>query len=275
MILQGDFPQHLFGSLKVQQVGDDDLACFQLGLLERFNNLELLFLSDCSYEVVFSNEGYLEKHGRKLALIKMLDLTRLNRLQQLWKHDSKQLNFIFQHLEIIRAYHCQNLLSLLPSSSVSFRNLAHLQAFACKKLMNLGTCSTAKSLERLLSLKVFGCTAMTEVVVCDEYETANIKEEIVFSKLITLSLFDLDSLTSFSSANYTFKFPCLQDLSVIGCPKMKIFTKGESTTPLRVNVRYGRSEDKVRWSNNDLNTIIQQLHQEKVRVTVRIFVINE
>ncbi|KAH9752599.1 Disease resistance protein [Citrus sinensis] len=275
MILQGDFPQHLFGSLKVQQVGDDDLACFQLGLLERFNNLELLFLSDCSYEVVFSNEGYLEKHGRKLALIKKLNLTRLNRLQQLWKRDSKQLDFIFQHLEILRAYHCQNLLSLLPSSSVSFRNLAHLQAFACKKLMNLGTCSTAKSLERLLSLKVFGCTAMTEVVVCDEDETANIKEEIVFSKLITLSLFDLDSLTSFSSANYTFKFPCLQDLSVIGCPKMKIFTKGESTTPLRVNVRYGRSEDKVRWSNNDLNTIIQQLHQEKVRVTVRIFVINE
>ncbi|GAY66751.1 hypothetical protein CUMW_251290 [Citrus unshiu] len=264
MILQDDFPQHLFGSLKRLRVGDDDLACFPLGLLEKFHNLEFLFLSDCSYEVVFSNEGYLETHARKLALIKRLDLTRLNHLQQLWKHDSKQPDFIFQHLEILRAYHCQNLLSLLPSSSVSFRNLTRLQAFACKKLMNLLISSTAKTLDRLVSLRVFGCPAMTEIIISDEDETANLKEEIVFSKLSALSLFDLDSLTSFSSGNYAFKLPSLQDLWVIGCPKMKIFTKGELSTPLRLNVWYGMSDDKLRWSNNDLNTIIQQLHQEKL-----------
>ncbi|KAH9752715.1 Disease resistance protein [Citrus sinensis] len=264
MILQDDFPQHLFGSLKLLRVGDDDLACFPLFLLERFHNLELLFLSDCSYEVVFSNEGYLEARARKLALIKRLHLTRLNHLQQLWKHDYKQLDFIFQHLQILRAFHCQNLLSLLPSSSVSFWNLTRLEAFACKKLMNLVTSSTAKSLERLVSLRVFGCPAMTEVVISDEDETPNLKEEIVFSKLSALSLFDLDSLTSFSSGNYAFKLPSLEDLWVIGCPKMKIFTKGELSTPLRLNVRYGTSDDKLRWSNNDLNTIIQQLHQEKL-----------
>ncbi|KDO48642.1 hypothetical protein CISIN_1g040510mg [Citrus sinensis] len=105
---------------------------------------------------------------------------------------------------------------------------------------------------------------MTEVVISDEDETPNLKEEIVFSKLSALSLFDLDSLTSFSSGNYAFKLPSLEDLWVIGCPKMKIFTKGELSTPLRLNVRYGTSDDKLRWTNNDLNTIIQQLHQEKL-----------
>ncbi|KAH9686639.1 AAA domain-containing protein [Citrus sinensis] len=239
MILQDDFPQHLFGSLKQLRVGDDDLACFPLDLLERFHNLEFLYLSDGSYEVVFSNEGYLETHARKLALIKRLNLTRLNHLQQLWKHDSKELDFIFQHLQILRVLHCQNLLSLLPSSSVSFRNLTRLETFACKKLMNLLTSSKAKSLERLVSLRIFGCPAMTEVIISDEDETANLKEEIVFSKLSALSLFDLDSLTSFSSGNYAFKLPSLQDLWVIGCPKMKLFTKGELSTPLRLNVRYG------------------------------------
>ncbi|XP_024040628.1 uncharacterized protein LOC112098460 [Citrus clementina] len=103
---------------------------------------------------------------------------------------------------------------------------------------------------------------MTEVVTNDKDGVE--KEEIVFRKLKTLELFDLDSLTSFCSANYTFKFPSLQDLHVIGCPKMKIFTTGESITPPRVNVWYGETEDRLLWTNNDLNTTIQQLHAEKL-----------
>ncbi|GAY69496.1 hypothetical protein CUMW_289830, partial [Citrus unshiu] len=102
---------------------------------------------------------------------------------------------------------------------------------------------------------------MTEVVINDK-EGVDI-EEIVFSKLKALILCDLDSLTSFCSANYTFKFPSLEYLEVIGCPKMKTFTSGESNTPPRVNVSYGESEDQQRWANNDLNTTIQQLHAEK------------
>ncbi|KAH9686702.1 hypothetical protein KPL70_014464 [Citrus sinensis] len=103
---------------------------------------------------------------------------------------------------------------------------------------------------------------MAEVVINDKDGVE--KEEIVFRKLKTLDLVDLDSLTSFCSANYTFKFPSLQDLYVIGCPKMKIFTTGESITPPRVNVYYGETADQRRWANNDLNTTIQQLHAEKL-----------
>ncbi|KAL9448029.1 hypothetical protein AB3S75_015493 [Citrus x aurantiifolia] len=111
---------------------------------------------------------------------------------------------------------------------------------------------------------VYGCRAMREVVINDEDGAANFEEEIVFTKLKILYLYDLDSLTSFCSANYTFKFPSLEDLSIIGCPKMKIFTEGELNAPLRVNFYYGERDDQQPWANNDLNTIIQHLHAEKL-----------
>ena len=105
---------------------------------------------------------------------------------------------------------------------------------------------------------------MTEVVINDKDGVE--KEEIVFRKLKTLELRDLDSLTSFCSANYTFEFPSLQELCVIGCPKMNFFTTGESITPPRVNVWYGEGDGECRWAN-DLNVTIQELHAEKVRLT--------
>ncbi|KAK9214753.1 hypothetical protein WN944_006752 [Citrus x changshan-huyou] len=264
MILQADFAQHLFGGLKQLGIIGDDSACFPIwNIIERFHNLEILSLFCFSFpEEVFSMEGCLEKHVGKLAVIKCLHLIQLNHLKQLCKQDCK-LGLIFQYLEILRVYFCQSLLILLPSSSVSFRNLTELVAFGCKELIHLVTSSTAKTLVRLVKVQVYGCRAMTEVVINDKDGVE--KEEIVFRKLKTLELSDLDSLTSFCSANYTLKFPSLQALWVIGCPKLKIFTTGESSTPPRVNVWYRETAGfQRRWANNDLNTTIQQLHAEKL-----------
>ncbi|XP_024039424.1 disease resistance protein At4g27190 [Citrus clementina] len=263
MILRADFPQHLFGSLRELEIGSDNSACFPIwNVLERFHNLEKLILSFFAFnKEVFSEEGSLEKHVGKLAMIKTLELHRHYHLKQLWKQDSK-LDPIFQYLEILGVYHCQRLLILLPSSSVSFRNLTKLVAFGCKKLLHMVTFSTAKTLVQLVKVQVYGCRAMTEVVTNDKDGVE--KEEIVFRKLKTLALRDLDSLTSFCYANYTFRFPSLEYLGVTGCPKMKIFTTGESITPPRVNVQYGETLNQRRWANNDLNTTIQQLHAEKL-----------
>ncbi|KAH9752655.1 hypothetical protein KPL71_014782 [Citrus sinensis] len=270
MILQADFPQHLFGSLKQLEIAEDNSACFPIwNVLERFHNLEILSLFQFSFhEEVFSEEGSLEKHVGKLAMIKTLELRWHYHLKQLCKQDSK-LGPIFQYLEILKAYHCQSLLILLPSSSVSFQNLTALVAFGCKKLLHMVTSSTAKTLVRLVAIEIYGCRAMTEVVINDKDGVE--KEEIVFRKLKTLELFDLDSLTSFCSPNYTFKLPSLQDLWVIGCPKMKIFTTGEAITPPRVNVWYGETADQRRWANNDLNTTIQQLPAEKLLAVSSIY----
>lgn len=110
---------------------------------------------------------------------------------------------------------------------------------------------------------------MTEVVIIDKDGVE--KEEIVFRKLKKLDLRDLDSLTSFCSGNYTFEFPSLEYLEVIGCPKMKTFTTGDSSTPPRVNVWYGETSNQRRWANNDLNRTIQQLHAEKLLAVPSIY----
>ncbi|KAH9754946.1 Disease resistance protein [Citrus sinensis] len=271
LILQGNFPQHLFGRLQQLEVWHDDLAAgFPVGLLEVLCSLENLVLSCNSYEEIFSNEGCLEKHVdvRKFARIKSLRLVCLNHLiKYLLKQDS-QLNSIFQYLEFLSLHYCQNLLSLLPlSSSISFGNLTHLVVHDCEKLVSLVTCSVAKSLERLVMLSISGCSAMRQVIIgCGQGDSdiaaANLKEEIVFSKLRYIGLLDLENLTSFCSgaANYTIKFPSLEDLSVTGCRNMKIFTTGDLVTPKRVNVWF--SERECRW-DYDLNTIIRHLHQEQ------------
>ncbi|GAY66202.1 hypothetical protein CUMW_246880 [Citrus unshiu] len=107
MILQADFPQHLFGSLKQLEIVGDDSTCFPIwNVLERFHNLEILTLLFFSFdEEVFSEEGSLEKHVGKLAMIKELKLYRPYHLKQLGKQDSK-LGPIFQYLEILEVYYC-------------------------------------------------------------------------------------------------------------------------------------------------------------------------
>ena len=272
MIFRGNFPRHIFGRLRrLEVVHDDAAAGFPIGLLETLHNLETLHLSCTSYKEIFSNEGCLENHVgvSKLARIKSLQLIELNHLIKYLLKQHSQLDSVFQNLEFLSLNYCRNLLSLLPlSSSVSFGNLTHLVVFSCKKLINLVPSSVAKSLGRLVTLSVSGCSAMTQVVVsCDQRDSdiaaANLKEEIVFSKLRYMALLDLENLTSFcfGIVDYTLKFPSLEDLSVTGCRNMKIFTTGDLITPKRVNVWY--SESMCRW-DNDLNRTIQHLHQEKV-----------
>ncbi|GAY67141.1 hypothetical protein CUMW_254200 [Citrus unshiu] len=236
----GDFPQdRLFGSLKDMEVRDDDSASVPIGLLEKFHGLENLNLSFCSYKELFSNGG-------QVHLIKKLELICLNDLEYLWIPNSNMGDSILQNLEILKS----NLTELLQ-----------LQVDSCQKLMNLVTPSGAKSLVRLESLTIYGCSAMTQVVI-SEGDAAAAKEEIVFIKLKSLDLHHLDSLTSFSSGNYTFRFPSLEYLCVIGCPKMKIFTAGDLRT-LTESVCYGYGHGEWR-SDSNINKIIHQLHEEKL-----------
>ena len=109
-------------------------------------------------------------------------------------------------------------------------------------------------------MKVDGCSKITELVVAIEADEAN--EEIFFPKLESLDLNRLQSLTTFSSANYTFKFPSLCYLSVSACPKMKIFCRGVLSAPRLKKVRLN---DQNYW-DADLNTIIQQSYYETVRI---------
>ncbi|KAJ4721542.1 NB-ARC domain-containing disease resistance protein [Melia azedarach] len=259
MIWQSEFPEHCLSKLKVLEVENDESESFPLILLGRFHNLEKLGLAWSSYKEIFSN-AQVEQHAGKLAKIKNLKLSRLHDLNQLWEQNSKT-DSIFQNLEVLELSFCQNLTNLLPSSA-SFQHLRELQVWSCKKLVNLVTSTTAKSLVQLVKMTIYGCSGMTEVVVVAAAAAASEADTIIFCKLNSLSLLNLESLASFCSGNCRFKFSSLEDLLVVHCPQMKIFSEGELSTP-RVEVRYGKGANEWRW-DGDLNTTIQQLHQQKL-----------
>ncbi|KAJ4721534.1 Disease resistance protein [Melia azedarach] len=249
IIWQCKFPKNFLSKIKLLRVVNDESESFPLVLLERFDNLETLALLRSSYKEIFSS-GQVDKHIGKLAKIKSLKLSRLNDLNQLWEQNSK-MDSTFQNLEILRVFNCKNMTNLLPSSP-SFQHLKELHVGKCRKLVNLVTSTTAKGLVQLVKMTVSRCSEMTAVVVAAS--AASEGDSIVFSKLKSLSLRFSKSLASFCSGNCAFKFPALEELVVIGCPKMEIFCRGELTAP-RVKVQY---DNKGRWES-DLNKVIEEL----------------
>ncbi|KAH9727248.1 putative disease resistance protein [Citrus sinensis] len=225
MICQSQFPKHIFRNLKNLEVVNDESENFRIGFLERFHNLEKLELRWSSYKEIFSNEDIAE-HAEMITQVKSLKLWELSDLMYIWKQDSK-LDSITENLESLEVWWCENLINLVPSSA-SFKNLTTLELWYCQRLMNLVTSSTAKSLVCLTKLRIDGCRMLTEIISKEE-DVA--EDEIVFSKLKWVSLERLENLTSFCSGNYTLKFPSLEDLFVIECPKMKIFSHRVLSTP--------------------------------------------
>ncbi|KAL5770789.1 hypothetical protein ACOSP7_014943 [Xanthoceras sorbifolium] len=99
---------------------------------------------------------------------------------------------------------------------------------------------------------------MTEVIANKE----DIEEdEIVFNSLKSLTLTGLSSLTSFCSANYSFKFPSLKEFTVIYCHKMETFSSQVLSTPMLEKVHF-QNWGPCTWEG-DLNTTIQQIYRRE------------
>ncbi|KAK8689881.1 hypothetical protein V6N13_088591 [Hibiscus sabdariffa] len=79
--------------------------------------------------------------------------------------------------------------------------------------------------------------------------------EISFPQLNLLELRGLQKLESFcSSKNYTFGFPSLQNVTVAYCPKLKMFTQGDSTTPVLHKVTFATWENYEEHSEDPFNS---------------------
>ncbi|XP_044477735.1 uncharacterized protein LOC123205012 [Mangifera indica] len=242
------------------EIEQDKSANISVGILQRSVKLEKLILSDCSYEEIFAC-GEDEKHTQTLIRIKSLELSNLYDAKYLWGKSSK-LDSLLQNLEVLEVRYCYRMINVLPSSA-SFENLTVLNVHSCDGLMNLLTPSIAKNLVQLREMKIEFCKMMTEIV-SNKTEDVAAEDEIVFGKLKLLSLEFLDSLTCFCSGNFALKFPSLEELVVVGCPKMKTFSAGNLNTPSLQKVQQ-HWRDKGKWSwNGHLNTTIQQLYEKEV-----------
>ncbi|KAL5823719.1 hypothetical protein ACOSQ4_021619 [Xanthoceras sorbifolium] len=250
MILQ-KFPQHQFSKLKRLVVFDDESTVLSFGMLRRFHNLKNLKLTDSSYKEIFSCEE-VDEHAGTIVQLKSLNLHKLDALEQLWKEDSK-FDLILQNLKTLYVNECNSLVTLMPASA-SFQNLKGLSVWRCNGLISLVSSSTAKTLVQLEEMSIDECYVMTEIVA-----NGDVKEDnIVFSKLKSLSLIGLSSLTSFCSVNCTLNFPSLNYLHLSKCPKMKLFSSGVLNTPMLQQIESVSDEDI--WEG-DLNTTIQRMYK--------------
>ncbi|KAI4353030.1 hypothetical protein L6164_002008 [Bauhinia variegata] len=245
-ITDDNYKESLFG-----KIVDLRIQCFHetqdhfpIDFLQRFPNLEMLWVRCCSFNSLFPLKGVGHHHIGAPLQIRGLLLYKMEQLKYIWEED------------ILSSGHDETLDS--PPSSISFKNLTILQMQDCKELVYLLTKSVAKSLLQLKSMYIENCESMVDVVKNDE-EAA--EEIITFKNLEYLTLTSLSSLKSFCSGKQTFIFPALVQLKVKGCPKMNIFSSGVVTAPLLQSVTV---EDERKHWKGDLNTTIQQLFNGKV-----------
>ncbi|XP_052477541.1 uncharacterized protein LOC105775684 [Gossypium raimondii] len=177
-------------------------------------------------------------------------------LNHIWRKDS-EFDHILSNLQKLEVWECDDLINITVSSS-SLQNLTTLKVSSCQMMTNLVTPLVVKNLVQLTRMRVTGCTKMTDIV----GNGGDCHQTIVVSKLKCLELRYLQSLTSFCSRNYTSNFPCLEELVVERCPRLKTFTEGVLSTPQLQRVKQSSCREKWSWAS-DLNTTIQQLYTEK------------
>ncbi|GKV25942.1 hypothetical protein SLEP1_g35314 [Rubroshorea leprosula] len=248
--------------LQIQDYLDDELDVLPVGFLKRFCHLENLIVSYCNFKELFPSKGEVEEQEKHIEIetllrIKTLNLKCLPYLRHIWSHDSPS---VLQNLETLDISKCDSLI-ILSTSISSFQNLTTLNVTSCKGMINLVSVSTAQSLVQLESIIVESCHMLTKIV-GSEGDGMQDYIMITFAKLKFLTLQQLPRLESFCSENFTFKFPCLKQVTVKQCPKLKIFSEGELDTPLLWRVII-KEEDNYRWED-DLNTTIQRTYMEEV-----------
>ncbi|KAJ6757115.1 PHOSPHATASE putative-RELATED [Salix koriyanagi] len=254
-VCQGQFSADLFHKVRVLalQCFDGASAEFPFGILNRFHNMEKLVVTRGYFKELFPCQ-LVDEEEHTLARIRCLTLTNLPDLEKIWNQDLR-VDQLLHNLETLEVMSCGSLINLAPSAS-SFGNLTALHVRDCEALKYLVTSSTARSLAQLSVMSIRECKMVTEIVASNGDEAGN---EIIFRKLQSLKLDCLASLTSFCSVNFTFRFPCLTEVIVTNCPKIKTFSLGILSTPRLQKVWLSKEKDKGHWKR-DLNITIQQLH---------------
>ncbi|KAB5529266.1 hypothetical protein DKX38_019347 [Salix brachista] len=254
-VCQGQFSADLFHKVRVLELQsfDDAAAEFPFSILNIFHNLEKLVVTSGNFKELFPCQ-LVDEEEHTLARIRCLGLVDLPDLEKIWNQDLR-VDQLLQNLETLEVRTCDSLINLAPSAS-SFGNLTALEVEDCEALKYLVTSSTARSLVQLSVMSIKECKMVTEIVASNGDEAGN---EIIFRKLESLKLDCLASLTSFCSVDFTFRFPCLTEVIVTNCPKMKTFSLGILSTPKLPKVWLSEEKDKGHWKG-DLNITIQQLH---------------
>ncbi|XP_061354877.1 uncharacterized protein LOC133299438 [Gastrolobium bilobum] len=261
-IFQSQYSGDQFSKLKTIAVMEftDEEAIFPYWFIKNVPNLERLAVGGSHFMQIFQDEGLTdeERQIQINALPKELVLLYLHELQHICK-EGFQIDPILQCLESIDVSECSSLINLVPSS-VTFNYLTNLEITNCIGLINLIACSTAKSLVKLTTMKIKECDLLEDVVSGKEDETNN---EIAFLNLQTLELICLPRLRRFCSCKCFIKFPLLEEVVIKECPRMEIFSFGDTSTPDLQGVQIEENKGKSRWEG-DLNETINNMFEDNL-----------
>ena len=191
----------------------------------QLQKLETVRFEDCEdTEEIFDSETDAE-----IPNLRQVDLERLDSLKYIWK--SKQ------------------------GTVLKFPNLTRLSIQYCSRLEYVFTCPMVGSLLQLQELHISNCSSMKVIVKGEEEECdAIVNATVVFPCLKSLKLEWLESLEGFCIGKEAFEFPSLDTLQIGWCPKMRVFTKGDLSTPELYAISI---EGKKYNIHNTLNSVIK------------------
>ncbi|OMP03330.1 Disease resistance protein [Corchorus olitorius] len=156
--------------------------------------------------------------------------------------------------------------NILVPSSVSFQNLVTLVVSDCHKIKKLITPSTAKTLVQLQKMIISSCLNLKEIMQGGDSEDGEVKDEnetICFPQLKELTLSSLREFKSFcSSENYKFQLPSLTTIILSRCPRMEMFSQGDS---------YTSSLCKVEFFDSIHNRVVKELSSGSLNNTISSF----
>ncbi|KAL4337840.1 hypothetical protein AHAS_Ahas12G0150400 [Arachis hypogaea] len=261
-IMQSMYSQDQYDKLEHLSVSlfESEGTTFPYWFLENAQNLEKLNVEWSSFVEIFHDQSIGIEEGQVTISTRLKDLTlaQLHDLRHICK-EGFQIDPVLQHLEQLAVGHCSSLVNLVPSS-VTFAYLRHLKVANCNGMINLITCSTAKSLVNLATMKIESCNLLQDIMNANENEK---DREIAFSSLEKLELVSLPRLRSFCSCKCSLLFPLLENVLVKECPRMEIFSTGDTSTPDLQQVQIEENNKQNFWTG-DLNGTINKLFEDKV-----------
>ncbi|CAJ2639584.1 unnamed protein product [Trifolium pratense] len=226
---------------------------FPYWFLQKVHTLESLLVEWSSFKKIFQDEGQISEK-KTYPQLKRLTMYQLHKLQHICE-EGFQIDPVLAFLENLDVDNCSSLLSLLPSSA-TLNHLEYLEITNCNGLKKLMTSPTAQSLHKLISLKVKDCNSLEEIITGEE------NVGIAFISLELLILDCLPRLNKFCSSKCFLKFPMLKEVIVRECPRMKIFSEGNTSTPNLRKVKIAENDEWL-WKGN-LNDTITNIFEDKV-----------
>ncbi|XP_023766273.2 uncharacterized protein LOC111914798 isoform X1 [Lactuca sativa] len=141
---------------------------------------------------------------------------------------------VFEKLKEVTLSGIDNLKHMWKSNRwivLNFPNVTKVSIKRCPLLGQVFSSCMVGSLLQLQELHISDCESMDVIVKQVEDSETRPTTEVVFPCLKSITLFKLPNLKGFCLGKEAFLWPILDALEIKDCPKITVFTNGQSTTP--------------------------------------------